>query len=412
VRNIFLLLLGILFLFLTASCSEDCGEDDPIIVPQDIITGRVLYAYAAGGAVGAVVYLVTPPFYTFVDSTHTGEGGWYQFENVLPGQYCLNAAAYDEQNDQVWSHVSPMTDSMDFTGSTILTPGNLLLYEVFNETMITGQVADRNSGAPVDSAEVMLYKFAGSQFVICSGTVTDSLGVYVFTDVETGNYYVFARCVTPFSSPDDPSYWEAETDLFYCDGLESYVAEIIRLGEIPVRKPAIYIYPDHDAYFDVELFPNNGVVLTNSVPEYGTGWHVFVETSGRIDHQYDYLFYEAALGKLPELADGWCLSRDDLSSELNVLLSGIGLNAREAGDFIAYWTHYLTEYEYYQIYPLFDHSLDHLVGLQVAPAPDAILRVWFFFEGCDECSDLPPPELPEFQRGTITVIEWGGAMLN
>jgi hypothetical protein len=79
------------------------------------------------------------------------------------------------------------------------------------------------------------------------------------------------------------------------------------------------------------------------VPEYGSGWNIFVNQSGRIDHRYDYLFYEAGLGFVPQLSEGWCVRQEDLKPELTGLLTAIGLNAAEIRDLIDYWRGVLTD---------------------------------------------------------------------
>jgi hypothetical protein len=56
--------------------------------------------------------------------------------------------------------------------------------------------------------------------------------------------------------------------------------------------------------------------------------------------------------------------------------------------------------------------LDDMVTLHMNPEPDAILRVWLFFEGHGGFRPLPEPQIPEFHREMTTVIEWGGVLLN
>ena len=45
-------------------------------------------------------------------------------------------------------------------------------------------------------------------------------------------------------------------------------------------KPNIYIYPNEEIQLTITLsFPMGGEVVT-SIPEYGTGWNITVDTSG------------------------------------------------------------------------------------------------------------------------------------
>jgi hypothetical protein len=60
-----------------------------------------------------------------------------------------------------------------------------------------------------------------------------------------------------------------------------------------VYKPNIYIYPKEKMDMSVKLiFPKGGNILT-SIPEYGAGWNISVDTNGLINNTYSYLFYES-----------------------------------------------------------------------------------------------------------------------
>ena len=60
-----------------------------------------------------------------------------------------------------------------------------------------------------------------------------------------------------------------------------------------VYKPNIYIYPNEQIDLSVKLsFPMGGKIVT-SIPEYGTGWNIVVDTSGLINNTYSFLFYES-----------------------------------------------------------------------------------------------------------------------
>ena len=53
-----------------------------------------------------------------------------------------------------------------------------------------------------------------------------------------------------------------------------------------VRKPNIYLYPENGQELTIRLiFPSGGNVI-ESVPEYGTGWDIYVDPSGLIDNQF------------------------------------------------------------------------------------------------------------------------------
>ena len=61
----------------------------------------------------------------------------------------------------------------------------------------------------------------------------------------------------------------------------------------PVKKPNVYIYPQEKTTMNVKLdFPEGGEII-ESIPDYGKGWNITVDTNGLIDNSYSYLFYES-----------------------------------------------------------------------------------------------------------------------
>jgi hypothetical protein len=397
-------LAGMLLLFTFSSCSDDssCVDSDS---KTNLITGTVLYADSLNAAGGAVVFMSKGDPYAFLNTVPADEQGIFQFHDVSVDSFYLYAGKINTNGGGEYSHISFVSDNLVYAGEGIFYTDDILLYDIFDQSSITGQVVTRRLApdpVPADSADVLLYNLSGMHYEAVDSAVTDTLGWYTFENVKTGNYIIWA------GKDNDV----AESGHFFCGGVTPDTADVLTIGDLPVRKPAIYIYPEEDAYFEVCLVLNNGTVLTKSEPEYGSGWNVFVETSGRIDHRYDYLFYEAALPDVPTLSSGWCIPRDDLASELPALLIQIGLNETEIEDLMEYWLGYLTDCGYYSIYPIFDHSLDDMVELHVTPQPGAVLRFWLFFEGRDDLESLPPPQLPGFSRAATTVIEWGGVLLD
>lgn len=396
------IILGTLWLLTLSSCSDDTTC---VCTETSFITGTVHYADSLNAAGGAAVFMSKDGPFAFTDTVYADDRGSFQFRDVSAGPFHLLAGKFDLSGVSSYTHISPISGRMDYPGRGIFYAGDILLYEISGQSSITGQVVFPMPGpeyTPVDSADVLLYDLSRMPHEIVDSVLTDEHGQYSFTDVETGNYVLWAG----------KGYTVAESDPFFCDGATSYAADVLVLRGPPVRKPAIYIYPDEDAYFDVRLVPNNGTVITETVPEYNSGWNVFVETSGRIDHRHDYLFYEAELRDMPTLRGGWCLHRDRLAAELPHLLRQIGLNESETEDLLEYWLDHLTRHVYYAVYPLFDRALDDMVELHVSPSPDAVLRFWLFFIGREEPEPLPPPIVPGFSRGATTVIEWGGVLVD
>ncbi len=170
-------------------------------------------------------------------------------------------------------------------------------------------------------------------------------------------------------------------------------------------KPVIYLYPETTTTVDVRLeFPEGGHV-TESIPDYGTGWHVTVDPDGLIDGTYPYLFYEASLPPLFQLDEGWLLEGDDLDGGLRNLLLDMGFAGREIDDFVDYWLPRLEGWPWYAVYP---QDADALVTLTITPAPDNLLRASLLFRGLMDPIDLEqPPDPAPFAREGFAATEWG-----
>lgn len=265
------------------------------------------------------------------------------------------------------------------------------------------------SDEPADSTKVKLLEKEEKGFIIIDSTYTNSSGYFEFRNISAGNYKIHAsKTDTTFGFP-----WDKYTDEFYYDGKDTYDVGIIEL-QCDVDKPAIYIYPEENSQFQIQLILKNSTRITESIPEYNSGWDVFVEKSGRINSRYDYLFYEAYIIKIPsrQVGTGWCISQKNLKNELNDILLKIGLNQKETNEFLDYWLYRLQDYKYYKIFPVVNEQLDEFVEIYITPQPQTIFRIWFFFHGSDNLEELPSPQIIDFNREGTTVIEWGGVLLN
>jgi hypothetical protein len=409
-RRISLCLFIALVVIVPVGCS-----DDPTFVSTPRLHGRVLYASDATPAESAVVYLGRPldelqRFWQYADSAMTDGEGQYEFVNVAPGTYRTYAAVIGNKAPSRFSHVSPPSGPIDAVGGIPALFDDLLLQPVVTGGSVTGEVRMAGIDTLVANAYVGLYRLEGVQFVLADTTSTTAHGEYMFTEVATGHYRVFSWLFIPGKGPF--ALFNAESADFFCRGMGMMrIDPLVLIENELVRKPAIYIYPERAGRFQVQLDLQDGMQIVSSIPEYGNGWDVFVEESGRMDDRYDYLFYEVSLPALPQLENGWCLSQTTLARDLNDLLSRLGLNADERQDFLAYWLEVLYESPHYRVYPVVMPDLDQWVELSVTPRPDSVLRFWLFFEGCDRCGSLPPFAAPEFPRLGTTVVEWGGVLL-
>jgi len=176
-------------------------------------------------------------------------------------------------------------------------------------------------------------------------------------------------------------------------------------------KPNIYVYPTSTCSLSVKLeFPLGGNII-KSIPEYLTGWFVKVDPSGRINDEYDYLFYECINPDMYQHTSGWIVSRDSLLTFFSGNLLKTGFNCHEINDFIEYWIPRLVEYPYYIIYPQYKFDIDKIIRLKLSIKPDNELRLFYAIKGTTIPNiDLKIPTIPQFSRDGFVVVEWGVVM--
>jgi len=177
---------------------------------------------------------------------------------------------------------------------------------------------------------------------------------------------------------------------------------------IMVYKPNIYIYPTEQIDLSVKLsFPLGGKVVT-SIPEYGTGWNINVDTSGMINNSYSYLFYESTQPDIWQRNYGWIIQTDKLELFFRQNMADYGFNGREVDDFIEYWIPRLNDYPIYSIYPQVKSIIDDAIQLDLSVQPDNILRLFYVIKGDNQIQDkLTEPTIDKFKREGYFVTEWG-----
>lgn len=180
------------------------------------------------------------------------------------------------------------------------------------------------------------------------------------------------------------------------------------IGPPVVRKPNIYLYPETSQNISVQLiFPLGGRIL-ESDPDYGSGWHVFVEPGGRINGQYDFLFYEAQVPDQYQYSSGWVVRTDTLSIFFANTMARAGFNRREIADFLDSWVHRLNSERAYEVYPQMVRQIDRLVQLNVRPVPQNQLRLFFVIRRAwDNHPTLTMPQLVPANRRGYHLSEWG-----
>ena len=183
--------------------------------------------------------------------------------------------------------------------------------------------------------------------------------------------------------------WEAEAGVYY--------------------KPVIYLYPEKETDVDVYLTLDGG--LTCTYPAYNDGWHVTASPDGMLTDKdgqtYNYLYWEGETYAKYGFSEGFCVKGEDTAKFLEDALSSLGLNRREANEFIVYWLPLMQENPYNIISFQTDVYTD-AAKLEIFPEPDTLIRVFMAYKASDSHVEIPEQVLNAPERNGFTVIEWGG----
>ena len=207
---------------------------------------------------------------------------------------------------------------------------------------------------------------------------------------------------------------EAETGKTYrWDEMIGKVA-VCNVCNIATAKPVIYLYPTEPTVCSVKVSLQGR--LTCTYPAHGTdGWQNFTaHPDGTLvfpdGKSYYCLYWEGNTDTAADLSNGFCIKGEDTAAFLEQALAELGLNEREANEFIIYWLPKLQENPYNVI--SFDASVyESLAELSVTPAPDSLLRVFMTAKGSDTYVELAPQTLVPFDRHGFAVVEWGGTLI-
>jgi hypothetical protein len=176
-------------------------------------------------------------------------------------------------------------------------------------------------------------------------------------------------------------------------------------------EPIVYLYPPQTENIQVKLGGN--VTVFDSYPIYQQGWNVAARPDGeltdlRSGRRMRYLFWEGRSYILPPEQRGFVIRSSDVAGFLGSVLPRLGLDQKEAGDFVAAWSSRLTAAPYYFISFVERSVIDKYYPLRIEPAPNTVIRVFMDFTPLSEPIAVEPPLLaPLPQRQGFTVVEWG-----
>ena len=174
-------------------------------------------------------------------------------------------------------------------------------------------------------------------------------------------------------------------------------------------KPVIYLYPEVETEVSVKLILDGK--LTCTYPAYNTGWNVTAAPDGTLTdakgQTYNYLYWEGETNAQWDMTKGFCIKGEDTAAFLEDALEKLGLNRKEANEFIVYWLP-IMEQNPYNIISFQTAVYIDAAELQIDPAPDTLIRVFMAWKATDAFVELPEQKLTTPERFGFSVVEWGG----
>lgn len=212
-----------------------------------------------------------------------------------------------------------------------------------------------------------------------------------------------------------PYFCEVAEDVIYIgehwDGKDNLPDDWGEEEIVSTVKPVIYLYPQEPTEVSVVLDYKG--TLTCTYPKYENGWTVTAHPDGTLvdaqGKEYNYLYWDGLDNKNSDFSRGFCISGEETAAFLETALEKLGLNRREANEFIVYWLP-LMEQNPYNVISFQTTAYTDMAKLRITPAPDTLIRVFMAWYGTEEPVAIAEQELTAPERQGFTVVEWGGEL--
>ncbi len=181
-----------------------------------------------------------------------------------------------------------------------------------------------------------------------------------------------------------------------------------------IDKPIIYLYPEQEISVEVKFqYPEK---LTCTYPKYENSWNVTAKPNGDlVDNKTKrnlYALYWEGIGNLKcDKKEGFVVKKEDTINFLEEKLKVLGLNEREANEFIIYWLPKLEENPYNYIRFATTEEINKDMPVEITPKPDVFIRVLMQYEGLKKPIEVKEQILETLERKGYVAVEWGGTEL-
>ena len=180
-------------------------------------------------------------------------------------------------------------------------------------------------------------------------------------------------------------------------------------------KPIIYLFPEKEQ--EVTIKVNHPENFNVTYPKYDKEWKVIAKPDGTLIDQsgrnYYSLYWESKQNKKnPIKEDGFVIKGEDTTKFLEEKLMILGLNEKEAQEFIIYWLPILEKNKYNYIRFQTMDEINSNMKLSINPKPDTLIRIRMEYKPLTKKIKVKEQKLKEIQRHGFTVVEWGGTNIN
>ena len=270
------------------------------------------------------------------------------------------------------------------------------------KSTITGQVIDQTTKEAIAFGTAILIKDG----VTITGVVTDENGHFELKDV-ANDEYILRISYVGYTTLDVPIKLKESTNL-------QLGIQVIEIQVVPL-KPLIYLYPETKSEISVKLSYRGKLAHTYpSYPE--AGWKVTAEPDGTLwdekGMEYYGLFWEGETGTKLNANDGFIVAGKETAAFLEEKLAYLGLNRREANEFIMFWLPRM-ENNTYNLIHFSGLDYEKSAELIITPKPETTIRVMMLTQPLSEKIQFPLQDLTSLKktRKGFTVVEWGGSVV-
>lgn len=177
-------------------------------------------------------------------------------------------------------------------------------------------------------------------------------------------------------------------------------------------KPIIYLYPEEEQDIEVKFIKDENLTIT--YPKYKDGWFVHAYKDGTLkigDREYYGLYWEGVNHNKKQTNEGFVIKGEETISFLEEKLKLLGLNDKEANEFIIYWLPKLENNPYNYIRFETIEEINEYMPIMVNPSPETIIRIQMDYKPLYSKIDVKEQKLIKQERKGYSLIEWGGSLI-